>query len=384
MSDKRGPDLFRPTIQKTSTLVLMALAGLLCYSAAVLSKVLIISDSYETKLEAAHQMQAAMEHLKSGRMEAGIFMDPENDPNETGLVGTQFSLITTDEGDLDSKLTTLDPNFAAAIVELFTRADLTAGDTIAVLFTGSMPGGNMAVLIACDVMDIHPVVITSLGASQWGANLPDFTWLDMERILFEEGYSNSRSIAASIGGRNDMGRLLSPSGRQMLLDNVTSHGIEVIREDSLGASVNRRMVLLGSTLSIQRYSAFVNVGGGVASLGTSFNHKLLPPGVVRRRDVESITRSGGIDGTLVHFARQNIPVVHILNIQALTGQLGMPYAPIPLPEIGRGDLYAEQRYNLLVTTICLIIVVGMVAYIGYRSHQQIKARMEQHEPDSVI
>ena len=40
-----------------------------------------------------------------------LFIDIENDPNETGLVGGPFSLITTDEGDLDAKLTTLDPNF---------------------------------------------------------------------------------------------------------------------------------------------------------------------------------------------------------------------------------------------------------------------------------
>ena len=39
-------------------------------------------------------------------MEKGVFIDIENDPNETGLVGSAFSLITTDEGDLDSKLTT--------------------------------------------------------------------------------------------------------------------------------------------------------------------------------------------------------------------------------------------------------------------------------------
>lgn len=384
MSDASGAGMFRPAIQKTSTLVLMALIGLLCYTAAVLSKVVIISDTYEIKLTAARQMQVALDYLKSFRMEAGVFMDPENDPNETGLVGTQFSLITTDEGDLDAKLTTLDPNFAAAMVELFNQAGLTSGDTVAVLLTGSMPGANIAVLIACDVMEINPVVITSIGASQWGANQPDFTWLDMERSLYDKGYIGSISIAASIGGRNDMGRLLSPSGRNLIMENIANHNIDLIRENSLLASVNKRLDKFRLQLPLENYAAFINVGGGVASLGTSFNHKLLPPGVVQRRMVESISRSGGIDGTMVHFTRLNIPIVHILNIQALTKQLGMPYAPIPHPEIGRGKLYAEVRYNLLITAICLVIVVGMVVNIGYRSHKQIKARMQQHEPDSVL
>ena len=62
-----------------------------------------------------------METLKDTRMESSVFIDIENDPNETGLVGSPFSLITTDEGDLDSKLTTLDPNFSAAIVDLMAQ-----------------------------------------------------------------------------------------------------------------------------------------------------------------------------------------------------------------------------------------------------------------------
>ena len=51
-------------------------------------------------------MTDAMSILKNTRMEKGVFIDIENDPNETGLVGSPYSLITTDEGDLDAKLTT--------------------------------------------------------------------------------------------------------------------------------------------------------------------------------------------------------------------------------------------------------------------------------------
>ena len=80
-----------------------------------------------------------------------------------------YSLITTDEGDLDAKLTTLDPNFSAVIVDLLFTAGL-ENDTIAVMLTGSMPGANIALLSACQVMGIHPIIISSIGASQWGAN----------------------------------------------------------------------------------------------------------------------------------------------------------------------------------------------------------------------
>ena len=174
-------------------------------------------------------MLDAMQLLKNYRMEEGVFVDIENDPNETGMVGSPFSLITTDEGDLDSKLTTLDPNFSAVVVDLMSQLNLQKNDTVAVLMTGSMPGANLAVLSACQAMGITPITISSLGASQWGANQIDFTWLDMESILVKNGLYSSQSVAASIGGRNDMGRLLSPSGRKIITDNISFHNIPLIK-----------------------------------------------------------------------------------------------------------------------------------------------------------
>ena len=380
MSDQQYTKPFIPVIQKTSSLVIMALVAIAAFAMAFFSRVEIISETYETKVKAAEQMAGAMQLLKEVRLEKGVFIDVENDPNETGLVGSQFSLTTTDEGDLDAKLTTLDPNFAAAMVELLNQAGLQSGDTIAVMLTGSMPGANMAMLIACDAMDIHPVVITSIGASEWGANDPDMTWLDMEKLLFDNKFISTRSIAASIGGRNDQGRLLSPKGRELIRKNIVVHSVPLISGESLGENIKQRMAHFGN----YNYKAVVNVGGGVASLGTSFNLRLIPPGVVYRNDIEVISRKGGIEGTVVEFVKQNIPLIHVLNIQKLTESLGMPFAPIPIPDIGLGSLYAIQKYNLNVTFMCLLVVAVMVFGVGWKSHQQIKQRMMEHEPDSVL
>ena len=233
-----------------------------------------------------------MAALKESRMEQGVFIDIENDPNETGLVGSPFSLVTTDEGDLDAKLTTLDPNFAAAMVELMSRIDLQENDTVALLMTGSMPGANLAVLTACKALNIYPVAITSVGASQWGANQVDFTWLDMESILFENQLIPARSIAASIGGRNDMGRLLSPAGRKIIKDNIAVYDLPLIRKSKLAENIQERMELLASIHPISDYEAFINVGGGVARLGNSIKLILLTPGVVNRTNVTDIFRPG--------------------------------------------------------------------------------------------
>ena len=371
---------FKPVIQETRTLVVLAIISIIAYSIAYFSRMEFVSNTYDIKINAAMKMQESMKMLKNIRMEKGVFIDIENDPNETGLVGSQFSLITTDEGDLDAKLTTLDPNFAAAMVELLTRANLTSGDTIALMLTGSMPGANMAMLIACKAMDIYPFIISSIGASQWGANDPEMTWLDMERILFEQGYISSRSIAASIGGRNDRGRLLSPKGRELIRYNIENNKLPLISGTGLEDNVNKRMEYFGA----HNYNAVVNIGGGVASLGTSFNLRLIKPGIVYRKDIEKISRGDGIEGAVVKFSKQNIPLIHILNIQKLTDELGMKYAPIPIPEIGEGSLYAIEKYDLKITVLSLIIVSLSVIIAGWKSKQQIKEIMTSHDPESII
>ena len=375
---------FIPAIQKTTTLVALSVLSLLCFLIAVNAKTINISPSYKDKVEAAQLMKQAMKILKESRMEKSVFIDIENDPNETGLVGSPFSLITTDEGDLDAKLTTLDPNFSAAVVDLMYQIDLTAGDTVAVLMTGSMPGANMAVITACEALGIHPVIITSIGASQWGANQVDFTWLDMESILYENDLIPARSIAASIGGRNDMGRLLSPAGRKLITENIAVHQLPLIRRDRLAENIQDRMELFKSVHPIGQYNAVINVGGGVASLGTSFNLKLLPPGVVTRTDISNIGRPGGIEGVMAKFVKANVPALHILNIRPLIRQFNMPFAPIPIPEIGMGSLYAEERYNLFVAAVCLLIVGGSVFGVGLHSKRKIKEHLIQHEPDSLL
>ena len=375
---------FIPAIQKTTTLVALSVLSLLCFLIAVNAKTINISPSYKDKVEAAQLMKQAMKILKESRMEKSVFIDIENDPNETGLVGSPFSLITTDEGDLDAKLTTLDPNFSAAVVDLMYQIDLTAGDTVAVLMTGSMPGANMAVVTACEALGIHPVIITSIGASQWGANQVDFTWLDMESILYENDLIPARSIAASIGGRNDMGRLLSPAGRKLITENIAAHQLPLIRRDRLAENIQDRLELFKSVHPIGQYNAVINVGGGVASLGTSFNLKLLPPGVVTRTDISNIGRPGGIEGVMAKFVKANVPALHILNIRPLIRQFNMPFAPIPIPEIGMGSLYAEERYNLFVAAVCLLIVGGSVFGVGLHSKRKIKEHLIQHEPDSLL
>lgn len=375
---------FIPVIQKTSTLVFLSLLALVCLFISLQNRSIEISPLYDSKIKAANLMKQCLQSLKKSRLENSIFIDIENDPNETGLVGVPYSLITTDEGDLDAKLTTLDPNFSAVIVDLLFTAGLEKNDTIAVMLTGSMPGANIALLSACQVMGIHPIIISSIGASQWGANQVDFTWLDMEDILVQNKLINSRSVASSIGGRNDMGRLLSPLGRDLIMENIKNYDLPLIRENRLADNIKKRTDIYNEYHPIDKYDGVVNIGGGVASLGTSFNYRLIPPGIVNRSDIVDIDNSSGIEGAFSYFLKRNITGLHILNIKSIIENYNLPFAPIPHPKIGEGVLYAKERYNLTIVFSCFLILTGSVAFIGYKSKKQIREHLTKYEPDSLL
>ena len=375
---------FIPVIQKTSTLVFLSLLALVCLFISLQNRSIEISPLYDSKIKAANLMKQCLQSLKKSRLENSIFIDIENDPNETGIVGVPYSLITTDEGDLDAKLTTLDPNFSAVIVDLLFTAGLEKNDTIAVMLTGSMPGANIALLSACQVMGIHPIIISSIGASQWGANQVDFTWLDMEDILIENKLINSRSVASSIGGRNDMGRLLSPLGRDLIIENIKNYDLPLIRENRLADNIKKRTDIYNEYHPIDKYDGVVNIGGGVASLGTSFNYRLIPPGIVNRSDIVDIENSSGIEGAFSYFLKKNITGLHILNIKSIIENYNLPFAPIPHPKIGEGVLYAKERYNLTIVFLCFLILTGSVAFIGYKSKKQIREHLTKYEPDSLL
>ena len=375
---------FIPVIQKTSTLVFLSLLALICLFISLQNRSIEISPLYDSKIKAANLMKQCLQSLKKSRLENSIFIDIENDPNETGIVGVPYSLITTDEGDLDAKLTTLDPNFSAVIVDLLFTAGLEKNDTIAVMLTGSMPGANIALLSACQVMGIHPIIISSIGASQWGANQVDFTWLDMEDILIENKLINSRSVASSIGGRNDMGRLLSPLGRDLIIENIKNYDLPLIRENRLADNIKKRTDIYNEYHPIDKYDGVVNIGGGVASLGTSFNYRLIPPGIVNRSDIVDIDNSSGIEGAFSYFLKRNITGLHILNIKSIIENYNLPFAPIPHPKIGEGVLYAKERYNLTIVFFCFLILTGSVAFIGYKSKKQIREHLTKYEPDSLL
>jgi len=368
--------MYRPSIKSRRTLVIIALVALALYYICENTLVEVKASCYDQKIAAAKKMRSALEVLRDYRAAEGVFPEELGDPLVSVMIGDKYSQITTEEGLLSSKLTTLNPNFAGAVVEMIKESGAASGDKIAVAVSGSFPGLNLAVLSACQVLDLEPVVISSLGASSWGANNEDFTWLDMEKVLRDEGVFPYKSVAASIGGGGDIGIGLSQNGRALLREAIERNDVPLIEERELPNSIARRMEIYGNP---KEYAAFINVGGGVASLGHPMNGDLIEPGFSFR--LKPINYPG--IGVINLFGGET-PVIHLLKIEKLSAEYDLPLAPNPLPPVGSGKVFIEEKYDLRLAGASLIIIALMLAGIFRLDKRLFKLKQEGVDPDSLI
>ena len=214
-------------------------------------------------------MKKAEEAIRNYRMQQDIYIDKVNDPNETALIGEKNTLITTDRGDLRAKLTALNPNMAAVMIDLLNKADVSEGDEIAVSCTGSFPGINIALFSAAKVMNLDLIIISSVGASMFGCTDPEFTWLDYETFFNNKGIFDYKSKAASIGGGKDLGQGLSAIGRDLIKKAIGRNNVQFVFEQSLEANIDKKMTIFRK--NSQNPDLYVNIGGGLSSLGNSIN-----------------------------------------------------------------------------------------------------------------
>lgn len=195
------------------------------------------------------------------------------------------------------------------------------------LLLARSPGLNICVISALQTLKLNPIIITSVGSSNWGANDPDFTWLDMERILVDAGIFKFKSIAASIGGGLDRGRGLSPEGRDLIYSAITRNNILFINEEYLDKSIEKRMDIYRDHSDNKPIEAFINVGGGIASLGSVENSQFIPSGLIESLPMKNYPSAG----VLIKMADKKIPVIHLLNVTQLAEKYGLPVSPKPIP-----------------------------------------------------
>ncbi len=313
-------------------------------------------------IEASQIMKEAIDVLQECQEEKGISIDKRRDPNQTGLIGLEVSQITTSLGSLEAKRTTTNPNFAGLIVFLLKEAGVKEGETIAVGASGSFPALIVAVFSAAKAMDLKPLVISSLGASQWGANRADFFWLRMHECLSMEGVFDDELIALSLGGEKDSGEDMSVEGRSLLTKEIRESGILFIDEPYLERNVELRMSVYEENAGNNKIKAFINIGGSWSNMGTDLEILKLKPGLVKIRSIPTPDKRG-----IIHeMAVRKIPVIHLLYIKGFVHRYGLPWDPIPLPRPGDGKIYQmirQKQPTFIFLAALYLILVSLVVVL---------------------
>ena len=337
-----------------------ALAGLAClslalYAASERSLTPVHAEAYAKKLRAVGLMERGERAIAAWKLSRGISIDERNDPEGYGVIGPQFTLITTDRGSQAAKALAAHPNFAAAVTQMMLEAKVRKDDLVAVGMTGSLPGFNLAVLSACRAIGAEPVIITSVGSSMFGATDPELTWLDMESIVASRGILPYHSLAASIGGGGDVGRGLSPAGRQLLIDAATRNGVRLLDSPNFLEAVKGRVALYDSVAAERRkpIRLYINIGGGVASLGGAQNARLIPAGLTFRLAARNYPNRGVINV----LAERRIPVLQLLDVKKLARRFEIGDPAGAATEPGKGLLFVKYRYNLWIVGVSAFLVL---------------------------
>jgi len=227
---------------------------------------------YETQLAAARLVAEAESILQNALVSENIPIERELDPNSTGLIGPEWTALTTTLGDLEAKRSTLNPNFAALMVRYFHEAGLEKGDLIAVGASGSFPGMTIATLCAAREMGLEALTIASFGSSMYGATRPEFTTPKMIRILSDASMIPYSLIAVSPGADGDHGENpLFEDSRAIIAVLAAETGVEFIdfTPPDLEASIARRLELFEEASAGKKIECFVNIGGASSNSGAS-------------------------------------------------------------------------------------------------------------------
>jgi poly-gamma-glutamate system protein len=357
--------MFKPSLKSIWTLVVLALMAYGLYNWAEHSRIDRKQPWHEEKLAAARLMESWIAMLRDAKAPAAAFVDEVNDPDRTLLIGQKHSPITSTEGNHQAKLATTNPNCAAMMVQIFKEARLEKGDKLAVALTGSFPGLNLAALAACRVLELEPVIITSVSSSWYGANDPDFTWLDMEKVLVDNGQIPWRSMAASIGGADDHGRSLSPEGRDLVRAAILRNGVAFLNAGDLPQAVTARVQVYKEAVkeSLQGYRAYLNVGGGVVSLGHPDNANVIPLGYTRHLQDDSYPAKGVVH----YFSESGVSVINFKYVPRkfsdMLKRYGIPWRTDRVPQAGEGSMFTEERYDMRIVGLSVAVMAVLVLLV---------------------
>jgi len=376
---KRGNQLYwRPSRIPGSALFLLSLAAIAAMLVVEIFTRQESSARFDQMLAASRLMEESISTLRPvrGRIRP---INPEIDPTRSGLIGMASSTITSNSGDLESKQATVNPNWAAVVVRLLSEAGVTEGDVVGVAVSGSFPGLNLAVYSALEAMQVEPITIVSGSASQWGANLPEFGWLDMTRELRAAGLIEIRADLVTLGGIEDRGVGLDEAGREAIARSAQRTEVEMFVPDSYEAAVTERIRVYQTLAEERPMTAFINVGGGSATTGPNSIDHFFGNGLIR----SAASRAFRVPSVMGYFLQEEVPVINFTGIRDLATRYGLPYPVSESVGIGNGGVYRSEAYRRWLAGLMIVILLGLTALIMRSANIALAASSQDRQDHSM-
>jgi len=299
------------------SLAIICIVGMVCLTLVMRFGVEVVERPDAAVMREARDRAAQWFEIIVARKDSlGLIDARMRNPRWLGLLGDEYSDFTTTLGSVEAKETTLNPDFAAMVVRILDDEGYDTTHTVAITHSGSFPAIGISALAALQTLGIRTVMVTSLGASSYGANQPGATWLDYERWLADEGGSWTRSAIVTYGAEGDTGGGIVEEGLRALDVAAQRTGIRIFIPKTLREGIDARVRLFGESGA----DLLINIGGSQAALGGCVHATTLPNGFHRRLDVcEDDDR-----GVIAEMAARGVPVLHFLNIKDLALRYGLP------------------------------------------------------------
>jgi len=309
-------------------------------------------------------MKTSLEVIKEERLKRNIPLDIKLDTNQTGIIGKEYTRLTTTLGNLSAKRTSTTPAFAALLVKYFKEINLKKGDVIAIGSSGSFPALIVATLSAAKVLGLEPLLIYSIGSSEYGANIPEFTFVQMLESLNKRNILPYKLLAISMGGYLDQAEgMFYPDSQETIRHIAQVSGAYFINIDNIEKNIQQRMQLYKKYTKGKPIKVFINIGGATPNYGNTNASITYPNGlVINGPKIPDYPERG----LIFEYQSLGIPIIHLLNIRDLAIKNGLPIDPTPLPEIGEGGVYWQIAYNKIII-IVVILIVFLYLFWSYKT-----------------
>jgi len=342
-----------------------------------------IHRDYKIQINASNRSLHAMEVLKEKEEEVsknydyGDFYETyedkkyyDNNNLKTGMIGAEYTAITTTIGNLDSKITSLDPNFAAVYIKMFSELSLDKGDEVVINISGSFPMLDISCIMAAEEYGLKPYLMASVGASSFGATNPAFTIFDMLQYLYQQELISTKINVVSLGGSNDIGENFGEfndyNDRNLIIDRINKSGITFLYEKDFDTNIEKRLQLIKETH--KNVKLFINIGGNSVGIGINENAFYKSNGIIYANKYKNINSSKSGEGLIGKFLKSGVNAIQMLNLKNIASNYGLEYGFNKLPEVGQGDPYYEKSYNLTYPIIAVVVVVTFLLYYKKKKH----------------